>query len=236
MIVPRTHRETVFDLTFDEWSETYLLLQRARALQDGLVNRRPPAASVLPRSNLAISAAGHDLLGSSLRRGRSMLTRPAHIRYHHGSAVSLRTASQSAQADDTMTPLMWRPCPGSRSGHQRESERLLQRCRRRAWLILARLCHRLGYHHVPAITAPGTNPVDYARRLVRNFANGGGRGATGLVDRLDAHSPSSPRTGLFSRRLMSDRSTGFSPWYLAKPVQQAARHVTSRKCCHERGL
>jgi hypothetical protein len=65
---------------------------------------------------------------------------------------------------------MWRPRPGSRSGHQRESERLLQRCRRCAWLILARLCHRLGYHHVRAITAPGTNPVDYARRLVRNFA------------------------------------------------------------------
>jgi diadenosine tetraphosphate (Ap4A) HIT family hydrolase len=34
MIVPREHRETVFDLTPDEWSETYALLQRARALLD----------------------------------------------------------------------------------------------------------------------------------------------------------------------------------------------------------
>jgi len=34
MIVPRAHRETVFDLTPDEWTETYALLQRARALLD----------------------------------------------------------------------------------------------------------------------------------------------------------------------------------------------------------
>ncbi len=34
MIVPRAHRETVFDLTPEEWAETYLLLQRARALLD----------------------------------------------------------------------------------------------------------------------------------------------------------------------------------------------------------
>jgi diadenosine tetraphosphate (Ap4A) HIT family hydrolase len=34
MIVPRAHRETVFDLTPDEWAETYALLQRARALLD----------------------------------------------------------------------------------------------------------------------------------------------------------------------------------------------------------
>ena len=34
MIVPRAHRETVFDLTADEWTETYALLQRARALLD----------------------------------------------------------------------------------------------------------------------------------------------------------------------------------------------------------
>jgi diadenosine tetraphosphate (Ap4A) HIT family hydrolase len=32
MIVPKAHRETVFDLTPEEWSETYLLLQQARAL------------------------------------------------------------------------------------------------------------------------------------------------------------------------------------------------------------
>ena len=31
MIVPREHRETVFDLTPDEWSETYRLIQQARA-------------------------------------------------------------------------------------------------------------------------------------------------------------------------------------------------------------
>jgi diadenosine tetraphosphate (Ap4A) HIT family hydrolase len=34
MIVPRAHRETVFDLTEAEWSETFVLLQRARALLD----------------------------------------------------------------------------------------------------------------------------------------------------------------------------------------------------------
>ena len=34
MIVPRAHRETVFDLTPDEWVETYDLLRRARALLD----------------------------------------------------------------------------------------------------------------------------------------------------------------------------------------------------------
>ena len=34
MIVPRAHRETVFDLTPDEWSETYALLQQARVLLD----------------------------------------------------------------------------------------------------------------------------------------------------------------------------------------------------------
>ena len=34
MIVPRAHRETVFDLTPDEWLETYALLQQARALLD----------------------------------------------------------------------------------------------------------------------------------------------------------------------------------------------------------
>ena len=34
MIVPRVHRETVFDLTPDEWAETLALLQRARALLD----------------------------------------------------------------------------------------------------------------------------------------------------------------------------------------------------------
>lgn len=39
MIVPRAHRETVFDLTLDEWAETYELLQRARALLDE--QRRP---------------------------------------------------------------------------------------------------------------------------------------------------------------------------------------------------
>ena len=36
MIVPRAHRETVFDLTPDEWSETFALLLRARALLDRL--------------------------------------------------------------------------------------------------------------------------------------------------------------------------------------------------------
>lgn len=35
MIVPRAHRETVFDLTLEEWQETYALLQQARALLDG---------------------------------------------------------------------------------------------------------------------------------------------------------------------------------------------------------
>ncbi|MGE3268296.1 MAG: HIT family protein [Chloroflexota bacterium] len=34
MIVPRAHRETVFDLTPDEWAETYTLLHQARALLD----------------------------------------------------------------------------------------------------------------------------------------------------------------------------------------------------------
>jgi diadenosine tetraphosphate (Ap4A) HIT family hydrolase len=34
MIVPRAHRETVFDLTPDEWAETHALLQRARELLD----------------------------------------------------------------------------------------------------------------------------------------------------------------------------------------------------------
>lgn len=34
MIVPRAHRETVFDLTPAEWSETYELLGKARALLD----------------------------------------------------------------------------------------------------------------------------------------------------------------------------------------------------------
>lgn len=32
MIVPRAHRETVFDLTADEWAESYALLQQARDL------------------------------------------------------------------------------------------------------------------------------------------------------------------------------------------------------------
>jgi diadenosine tetraphosphate (Ap4A) HIT family hydrolase len=36
MIVPRAHRETVFDLTPDEWSETFGLLQQARVLLDRL--------------------------------------------------------------------------------------------------------------------------------------------------------------------------------------------------------
>ena len=36
MIVPRAHRETVFDLTPDEWSETFGLLVEARALLDRL--------------------------------------------------------------------------------------------------------------------------------------------------------------------------------------------------------
>jgi len=35
MIVPRAHRETVFDLTAAEWSETLMLLHQARALLDG---------------------------------------------------------------------------------------------------------------------------------------------------------------------------------------------------------
>jgi diadenosine tetraphosphate (Ap4A) HIT family hydrolase len=34
MIVPRAHRETVFDLTPEEWAESYELLQRARAMLD----------------------------------------------------------------------------------------------------------------------------------------------------------------------------------------------------------
>lgn len=34
LIVPRAHRETVFDLTPEEWAETYALLHRARALLD----------------------------------------------------------------------------------------------------------------------------------------------------------------------------------------------------------
>jgi diadenosine tetraphosphate (Ap4A) HIT family hydrolase len=34
MIVPRAHRETVFDLTPEEWAESYDLLQRARAMLD----------------------------------------------------------------------------------------------------------------------------------------------------------------------------------------------------------
>jgi diadenosine tetraphosphate (Ap4A) HIT family hydrolase len=34
IIVPRAHRETVFDLTADEWTETRDLLHRARALLD----------------------------------------------------------------------------------------------------------------------------------------------------------------------------------------------------------
>ena len=34
MIVPRAHRETVFDLTADEWAESYTLLQQARDLLD----------------------------------------------------------------------------------------------------------------------------------------------------------------------------------------------------------
>ena len=34
MILPRAHRETVFDLTEEEWRETYSLLHRARQLLD----------------------------------------------------------------------------------------------------------------------------------------------------------------------------------------------------------
>jgi diadenosine tetraphosphate (Ap4A) HIT family hydrolase len=34
MIVPRAHRETVFDLTPEEWAETYQLLAQARAMLD----------------------------------------------------------------------------------------------------------------------------------------------------------------------------------------------------------
>jgi diadenosine tetraphosphate (Ap4A) HIT family hydrolase len=34
MIVPRAHRETVFDLAEAEWAETFVLLRRARALLD----------------------------------------------------------------------------------------------------------------------------------------------------------------------------------------------------------
>ena len=34
MIVPRAHRETVFDLTAEEWEETQTLLQRAKELLD----------------------------------------------------------------------------------------------------------------------------------------------------------------------------------------------------------
>jgi diadenosine tetraphosphate (Ap4A) HIT family hydrolase len=36
MIVPRAHREIVFDLTPDEWAETFTLLQQAKALLDRL--------------------------------------------------------------------------------------------------------------------------------------------------------------------------------------------------------
>jgi diadenosine tetraphosphate (Ap4A) HIT family hydrolase len=35
-IVPRAHRETVFDLTPDEWSETFVMLQQVRAMLDRL--------------------------------------------------------------------------------------------------------------------------------------------------------------------------------------------------------
>lgn len=34
MLVPRAHRETVFDLTPDEWAETYHLLTQARTMID----------------------------------------------------------------------------------------------------------------------------------------------------------------------------------------------------------
>jgi diadenosine tetraphosphate (Ap4A) HIT family hydrolase len=34
LIIPRQHRETVFDLTSDEWAATYDLLQQAKALLD----------------------------------------------------------------------------------------------------------------------------------------------------------------------------------------------------------
>ena len=34
MILPRAHRETVFDLTAEEWTETFDLLQQAKALLD----------------------------------------------------------------------------------------------------------------------------------------------------------------------------------------------------------
>ena len=40
MILPRAHRETVFDLTPEEWAETFELLQAARALLD---RRHQPA-------------------------------------------------------------------------------------------------------------------------------------------------------------------------------------------------
>lgn len=34
LIVPKAHRETVFDLTADEWASTFSLLQEAKALLD----------------------------------------------------------------------------------------------------------------------------------------------------------------------------------------------------------
>ena len=34
LIIPRRHRETPFDLTPEEWEETFALLQRAKALLD----------------------------------------------------------------------------------------------------------------------------------------------------------------------------------------------------------
>jgi diadenosine tetraphosphate (Ap4A) HIT family hydrolase len=35
MIIPRAHRETVFDLTAEEWQATFDLLRQAKALLDG---------------------------------------------------------------------------------------------------------------------------------------------------------------------------------------------------------